>query len=58
MAGSAAYEQQDFAAAAQYWQQLLAQLPAPSVRHRELAAAIARAERLTVAASGGSGASK
>ncbi len=58
MAGSAAYEQQDFAAAAQYWQQLLAQLPASSVRHRELAAAIARAERLTLAASGGSGASK
>jgi cytochrome c-type biogenesis protein CcmH/NrfG len=58
MAGSAAYEQQDFAAAAQYWQQLLAQLPASSLRHRELAAAIARAERLTVAASGGSGASK
>jgi len=58
MAGSAAYEQQDFAAAAQYWQQLLAQLPAPSVRHRELAAAIARAERLTLASSGGSGASK
>jgi len=58
MAGSAAYEQQDFAAAAQYWQQLLAQLPASSVRHRELAAAIARAERLTLAASSGSGASK
>jgi len=58
MAGSAAYEQQDFAAAAQYWQQLLAQLPASSVRHRELAAAIARAERLTLAASGGAGASK
>jgi cytochrome c-type biogenesis protein CcmH len=55
MAGSAAYEQRDFAAAAQYWQQLLAQLPASSLRHRELAAAIARAERLTVAASGGSG---
>jgi cytochrome c-type biogenesis protein CcmH len=58
MAGSAAYELQDFAAAARYWQQLLGQLPASSVRHRELAAAIARAERLTVAASGGSGASK
>jgi len=58
MAGSAAYEHQDFAAAAQYWQQLLTQLPASSVRHRELAAAIARAERLTLAASGGSGASK
>ena len=58
MAGSAAYELQDFAAAAHYWQQLLVQLPASSVRHRELAAAIARAERLTVAASGGSGASK
>jgi cytochrome c-type biogenesis protein CcmH len=58
LAGSAAYELQDFAAAAQYWQQLLAQLPTSSARHRELAAAIARAERLTLAASGGSGASK
>jgi cytochrome c-type biogenesis protein CcmH len=58
MAGSAAFEQQDFAAAAQYWQQLLAQLPASSLRHRELAAAIARAERLTLAASGSSAAHK
>jgi cytochrome c-type biogenesis protein CcmH len=58
MAGSAAYEQQDFAAAVQYWQQLLAQLPARSVQHQELTAAVARAERLTLSSSGGSGASK
>ncbi len=58
MAGSAAFEQQDYAAAAQYWQQLLAQLPASSLRHWELAAAIARAERLTLAASVSSGAHK
>jgi cytochrome c-type biogenesis protein CcmH len=58
MAGSAAYEQQDFAGAVQHWRQLLAQLPAASVRHLELAAAIARAERLTLASSNGAGPSK
>ena len=58
MAGSAAYEQRDFAAAAQYWRQLLAQLPERSVQRQELTAAIARAERLTLAASSGDGASK
>ena len=52
MAGSAAYEQQDVTAAARYWRQLLAQLPERSAKHRELAAAIARAERLTLAADG------
>ena len=58
MAGSAAYEQRDFAGAAQYWRQLLAQLPDRSVQHQELATAIARVERRTVASSGGPGASK
>jgi cytochrome c-type biogenesis protein CcmH len=58
MAGSAAYAQQDFAAAAQYWRQLLAQLPPRSVQHQELMAAITRAERLTLAASGGAEAPK
>ncbi len=52
MAGSAAYEQRDFAAAASYWRQLLAQLPEATAQHRELAGAIARAEQLTLAASG------
>lgn len=45
MAGSAAYEAGDFRAAARYWQQLLALLPADSREHAELAAAIARAEQ-------------
>ena len=46
MAGSAALEQGDFGAAAAYWRQLLAQLPAASPARRELAAAIARADQL------------
>lgn len=54
MAGSAAYEQRDFASAARYWRQLLAQLPERSIRHQELATAIARAERLTFVAGGAS----
>jgi len=45
MAGSAAYEGGDFHAAAHYWQQLLAQLPAGSAEHAQLAAAITRAEQ-------------
>jgi cytochrome c-type biogenesis protein CcmH len=45
MAGSAAYEAGDFRAAARYWKQLLAQLPAESTEHTQLAAAIARAEQ-------------
>jgi cytochrome c-type biogenesis protein CcmH len=54
MAGSAAYEQRDFASAVRYWRQLLAQLPERSIRHQELATAIARAERLTLVADGAS----
>jgi cytochrome c-type biogenesis protein CcmH len=53
MAGSAAFEAREFASAARYWRQLLAQLPERSMQHLELATAIARAERLTVAAGGG-----
>ncbi len=45
MAGSAAYERGDFAAAARHWKALLAQLAADSHAHGELAAAVARAER-------------
>jgi cytochrome c-type biogenesis protein CcmH len=55
MAGSAAYEQREFAAAAQHWRQLLTQLSPTSVRHRELASAIAHAERLVVASDDGPG---
>ncbi len=51
MAGSAAYEQRDYATAVRHWQRLLAQLPERSSEQRELAAAIARAERMDVAAS-------
>ncbi len=58
MMGSAAYEQQDFASATRHWRQLLALLPARSVQHRELTSAIARAERLTPAPSGGPGSSR
>jgi len=52
MAGSAAFEQNDPGAAAGYWRQLLAQLPAASPQRRELAVAINRAEQF--AAAGGS----
>jgi len=45
MAGSAAYERGDFAAAARYWKQLLPQLAEGTPAHGELAAAVARAER-------------
>jgi len=45
LAGSAAWEAQDFAAAARHWKRLLEQIPAASPRHGELAAAIARAEQ-------------
>ncbi len=45
MAGSAAFEAGDFRSAARHWQQLLVRLPADSVEHAQLAAAIARAER-------------
>jgi len=45
LAGSAAWEAQDFTAAAVYWKRLLGQLPAGSARHGELAAAIRKAEQ-------------
>jgi len=45
MAGSAAYEAADFLGAARYWRQVLVQLPADSVEHAQLAAAVARAEQ-------------
>ncbi len=41
-----AYERADYAAAALHWRQLLATLPANEISHRELLAAIARAEKL------------
>ncbi len=49
MAGSAAFEQRDYAAAVRHWQALLARLPENSRQQRELAAAIARTERLALA---------
>ena len=52
MAGSAALEQGDPGAAAGYWRQLLAQLPAGSAERRELAAAITRADQLAAAGTG------
>jgi cytochrome c-type biogenesis protein CcmH len=49
MAGSAAYERHDYATALRHWRMLLAQLPERSTEHRELAAAIARAEQPSLA---------
>lgn len=46
MAGSLAYETADYAAAALHWRQLLATLPEGQAAHRELSAAIARADKL------------
>ena len=46
MAGSAAYEQRQFALAADYWRQLLAQMAEGSPARRALEDGIARAERL------------
>jgi cytochrome c-type biogenesis protein CcmH len=45
MAGSAAYEQHDYLSAAKYWKRLLGVLEPGTEQHRELAAAVARAER-------------
>jgi cytochrome c-type biogenesis protein CcmH len=45
LAGSAAWEQGDFATASRYWRQLLAQIAPDSTRHVELSAAIARADQ-------------
>lgn len=46
MAGSAAYEQRDFAGASAYWRRLLVELSADSPQHRAIVAAIERADRL------------
>lgn len=48
MAGSAQYEAGNYEQALKYWQPLLAQLPASSTRHQELAAAIERTRRLAL----------
>ena len=53
MAGSAAYEQREFAAAARYWRQLLPKIPERSPQQQELASAIARAERFALGGAGG-----
>ncbi len=45
LAGSAAWERREFAAASHYWQRLLEQIPPQSVRHAEFDAAIGRAEQ-------------
>jgi cytochrome c-type biogenesis protein CcmH len=50
MAGSAAFEAHDYAAAARYWRQLKTQLPEGTPAHRQLAAALARVERLALVA--------
>jgi cytochrome c-type biogenesis protein CcmH len=50
MAGSAAYEQQDYEGALRNWRALLAKLPADSRERRELISAIERVEALTLAA--------
>jgi cytochrome c-type biogenesis protein CcmH len=52
MAGSAAFEQREYTAAAGHWRALLAQLPENSRQRRELTAAIARTERLALATGG------
>ena len=56
MAGSAAYEAHEYAAAAQFWRQLLPQLASDPEAQRALAAAIARAEQMTDGAVAQSGA--
>ncbi len=45
LAGSAAWEQRDYAGAATQWKRLLVQIPAGTARHGELARAIERAEQ-------------
>lgn len=52
MAGSAAYEAREFASAAGYWRELARRLPEGSSAQRELAAAIARADRLALIGDG------
>ncbi len=56
MAGSAAFEAQEYAAAAQFWRELLPQLAGDPAAQRTLAAAIARAEQMTDGAIAQSGA--
>jgi cytochrome c-type biogenesis protein CcmH len=56
MAGSAAYEAHEYAAAAQFWRQLLPQLAGDPEAQRALAVAIARAEQMTDGAFAQSGA--
>jgi cytochrome c-type biogenesis protein CcmH len=46
LAGSAAWEAKDFAAAQRYWRQLQGQLPAGDARHAPLSRALAQAEQL------------
>ncbi len=46
MAGGVAFEARDYAAAAKYWRELLAQIPGTTREHGELAIAIARADEL------------
>jgi len=58
MAGSAAFEQREYAVAAGHWRALLAQLPENSRQQRELVAAIARTERLALAAGAATEASR
>jgi cytochrome c-type biogenesis protein CcmH len=50
MAGSAAYERNDYAAAAGHWRALLTQMPTGTRERAELAAAIGRADALAQAA--------
>ena len=45
LAGSAAWEQRDYAGAVSYWQRLLVQIPARDPRHAELSQAIERAQQ-------------
>ena len=44
LAGLAAYQAKDFAAASRYWRQLLARLPRQSEMYEDIAAAISRAQ--------------
>jgi cytochrome c-type biogenesis protein CcmH/NrfG len=46
MAGSVAYEMREFRRALGYWQRLLGQLTPGTPEHAQLAAAVARTERL------------
>ena len=56
MAGSAAYEAGDYAAAVQFWRQLLPQLANDPHAQRELDAAITRAEQMMTGTDAQSGA--